>query len=95
MAGKERTVTFKSKVPTLVGEVQQKTNHFYTAIEIARMTGLERKTVYKWLNQNATLKYIDGETVRAFRQFFGETLNRRVLIDELVEEVEVKQPKQD
>lgn len=88
MAGKERDVAFRSKVPSLIGEVQQKTNRYITPPELIRETGLERKTVYKWLAEGAVIKYLDGATVRAFRQFFSRELNRRVLIDELAEEVD-------
>lgn len=90
MAGRQRNVVFNSKVPTLIGEIQQRHNRFITVPYVIEKTGLARNTVLKWISPNISIKYLDGQTVKAFREFFSHELGRRVLLDELVEEIETQ-----
>lgn len=91
MAGKERNVVFISKVPALIGEALQRNNRFITAPDLIKATGLERKTVHKWLSETETIKYLDGDTVKAFRTFFAKELKRNISLDELVDIQDVNQ----
>jgi putative transcriptional regulator len=69
----------------LLEQKEKKEGRFITLAEVSKMTGVTRRTLYKWSNNKVTL--YDPNVVDALCDFFGVTMG------ELIEHrLETKKP---
>lgn len=77
---------FRSKLPSLLGKRAAAENRFMGDKELAEETGVDIRTVRRWLSAEL-MKNLDADSTAAFRDFLNCS------IDDLVELVEVPKEK--